>query len=208
MSKSTYSKHVVARIPLTIRYQIKQLVLISLDFFQSLISCIPDVWFSIFGARYEVQAIWRNSTSNHQIFTFCSKKSFLNSGTLSIFVLNKPHTIVSRLNKQLLFALWMHDDLIDLITQKLFVSNFEKIFNLDGIRTQHDIKTCNRATRITDEESSRITETKAVRVYLIENCSLDSLFLRLYIIQQWLLLLNFSFICCNRVHDSLKGFIV
>ena len=151
MSKSTYSKHVVARIPLAIRYQVEQLALISLDFFQFLLSRIPDIWLTIFRARYEVQAIWRNSTSNHQIFTFCSKKSLLNSRTLGIFVLNKSHTVVSRLNEQLFFTLWMHDYLIDLITQKLFVPNFEKIFNLNSIMTQLDIKTCNRATRITDK---------------------------------------------------------
>ena len=208
MSKSTNSKHVVARIPLTIRYQIKQLALIALDRLLSLFSCIPDIWLTIFRARYKVQAIWRNSTSNHQIFTLCSKKSFLNSRTLSIFVLNKPYTIVSRLNKQLLFTLGMHDDLVNLITQKLFMPNFEKILNLTGIMTQLDIKTCNRATRITDKESSRITEAKTVRVCLIENCSLDSLFLRLSIIQQRLLLLNFSFICSYWVHDSLEGFII
>ena len=88
LAKSAHSEHVVARIPLAIRHQIKQFALVALDRLLTFISGVPYVWLAVFRARDEVQSVGRNRTPYHQVLALCSKQSFLYPWALGRLVLD------------------------------------------------------------------------------------------------------------------------
>ena len=65
----------------------------------------------------------------------------------------------------------MDNQVINLITFKLFVADFEMIFGYNAPLTDWDIPDRNASNRVANKEAARIIKNKAIRVNFVKDTS-------------------------------------
>jgi len=116
LAESANCKHIVPWIPIAIGNNILKL---ALEFscvewiFQR---CIPNIRISWFWATNQILAICRKSASYHLVTALRPKKSFFDSGSFWVSIINQPDAVVSWLNIQLILNFWVYNDGIYLVS--------------------------------------------------------------------------------------------
>ena len=128
---------------------------------------VPNVGYTVFWTTHHILTIRRYATLNHQVFTFSTKESLSDSRPFHGFIFNKSNAIVSWMHEKLVLIFWMYDYLIDLITFKFFLSDFEVIISIEITISDWNIPYTDMTSGITDKESTILIESHTVRMNIV-----------------------------------------